>query len=148
MKFHRQERYEPITLTDRKRAAFARKQANERARYPLFSDHVADEQHTLADELARRQLSATSSEQSLRDFHARTWRKSRALFQQQPPDIKETIRRAWATWVGPRTSTYYAWHIDKLSGEQAKRCAAYEQERTVQRARLPAQCRAQPGRLF
>jgi hypothetical protein len=52
MKFDRRLPALPVTLTQRKAAAFARKQANERNRYPLFAEHVAGEQHSLDDEAA------------------------------------------------------------------------------------------------
>lgn len=59
MRFERQQRYGPRPLTDRQRAAYARKLAKEQARYPLFADHVAAEQRPLDQEIKRREERAT-----------------------------------------------------------------------------------------
>lgn len=121
MKFDRRIRHHAVTLTERKAAAFARKQAKERARYPLFAEHVASEQHSLDEEMTRRQSAADAAEANMRAFHARTWRKSRAHYFTLPEKVQAQVRAQWNAWVGPRTSTYFAWMVDTLSGEQAKR---------------------------
>lgn len=69
MRFTRYERHNPVELNARRQAAFARKQARERDRYPLFSDHVAAEQHSLDEELARRTARGGAFEQRMRAFN-------------------------------------------------------------------------------
>lgn len=123
MLFQRYERYEPITLTDRKAKAFLRKQQKERDRYPLFSEHVAAEQHTLDDELQRRERSRVSFEETMRQSHARSWRQARKLYFSLSDEIRATIRTEWEKWPGPRTSGYFWSMVDLHSGQQAKRLA-------------------------
>lgn len=130
MQFQRYPRYEPITMNERKAAAFLRKQAKERARYPLFAEHVACEQHSLEDELLRRMQRALAYECNLREFHARTWRTSRAIYFTLPADLRAAIRSEWQAWSGPRSATYFAWLVDVRSGNQAKRLARIEQDQT------------------
>jgi len=121
MRFTRTERYQPLTFTDRKRAAFARKQQRERERYPLFAEHVASEQHSAADEIERRQRRSERSEQTMRNLYARIWREARARFHSQPEDIKAKIRDAWAAWTGPTTCKYFSYVVDLQSGLDEER---------------------------
>ncbi|WP_201800327.1 hypothetical protein, partial [Enterobacter hormaechei] len=75
MRFTRYLRYYPIDFTSRREAAFARKQARERARYPLFPEHIAESQRTVADEIALRQRRSDSLELRMRALQAKHWRK-------------------------------------------------------------------------
>jgi hypothetical protein len=95
MRYTRYERHRPIDFTARRQSAFARKQARERQRYPLFSDHVAAEQRSADEEVIHRVRRADSFESRMRAFHAKTWRKSRALFFRQPDAIRAEIRAKW-----------------------------------------------------
>lgn len=148
MKFERYPRYEPITLTQRKAAAFALKQKKERERYPLFADHVASEQHSLDTEMARRDGARESIEASMRARYASTWRRSRARYFSLPVDIQAQIRAKWNSWVGPLTPNYFAWMVDTLSGDQAKRLEQCERERREIIARIPQSAFAVTGSLF
>ncbi|WP_059414448.1 hypothetical protein [Cupriavidus basilensis] len=138
MRFTRTERYEPLIFNERRRNAFARKQQRERDRYPLFPDQVAQEQHSPSEEAARRQRQSDRYEQRMRDLSARVWRKSRAAFFAQPEEIKAEIRTKWATWTGPTTCTYFAWVVDELSGEQARRRAEAARQTAEIRRRVRA----------
>lgn len=73
-------RHDPINFNARRQAAFARKQQRERDRYPLFAEHVAAEQHSAEDELARRQRRADRFDVTMRGLHARVWREKRAIY--------------------------------------------------------------------
>jgi hypothetical protein len=74
MCFTRYERHNSIDFNARRQAASARKQARERERYPLFGDHVAAEQHTMDEEIARRTVRADSFAHRMRAVNARCWR--------------------------------------------------------------------------
>jgi hypothetical protein len=148
MKFERYARYQPITITQRKIAAFARKQQNERARYPLFADHVASEQRTIETEMTRRSGAWESIEVSMRAHHAKTWRTSRARYFSLPEAIQQQIRVKWNSWVGPRTPSYFAWVVDSLSGDQAKRVERCDRERRDIIARIPKSAYAATASLF
>lgn len=137
MKFERYTRYEPLTVTQRRVAAFERKLEKERARYPLFSDHVASEQRTIDAEMTRRQRVIQTTEDRMRSFHAKTWKQSRARFFTLPQDVQAEIRAHWNAWVGPRTSTYFAWTVDRYSGDQDIRVEAAAARQRAHRARLP-----------
>lgn len=137
MKFQRYDRYQPITITQRKVAAFARKQAAERARYPLFAGHVADEQRSVDTEMAARHTAWESTEVRMRAYHAQSWRKSRARYFAQPAQVRQQILTKWEQWLGPRTATYFAWMVDTLSGDQDRRWSLFEADCAAIRARLP-----------
>ena len=128
MKFKRMERYEPVTMTPRRQSAFARKQANERARYPLFSDEISAQQIDLTAEHKRRQVCLDRFEAEMRAFHARVWKTARSLYFGQSAEIRAQIRSAWDVRTGPQTSTYFSYIVDTLSGEQARRLARVEAE--------------------
>jgi hypothetical protein len=136
MRFERQQRYAPRPLTDRQRAAYTRKLAKEQARYPLFADHVAAEQRSLADEAKRRERHFAQSEFDRRQFLAGVWRRARAAYFAQPEEIRMRIRQKWRTWAGPCTATYFASMVDVESGEQARRLARVEAEFAPVRERI------------
>jgi hypothetical protein len=142
MRFTRYERHNAIDFNARRQAAFARKQARERERYPLFGDHIAAEQHTMDEEIARRTVRADSFEHRMRAFNARCWRDARKIYFAQSEAVRAEIRAKWAAWRGPTTSTYFAWLVDVESGNQARRVAACEAQyaaaRTA-RGALPVQ---------
>jgi len=148
MKFERYTRYEPVTITQRKEAAYARKLEKERARYPLFSDHVASEQRSFDAEIVRRHSAQHAAEAGMRAFHAKTWKKSRTHYFTLPEDVQAQVRVQWNSWVGPRTSTYFAWLVDTLSGEQAKRIAQATRERKELIGRLVDAGRVAAPALF
>ncbi|CAN7777881.1 hypothetical protein LJR296_007794 [Cupriavidus necator] len=137
MRFTRHERYNPIDFNTRRQAAFARKQARERERYPLLADHVAAEQHSVEEEIARRTVRADSCEQGMRDFYARSWRDARRIYFAQPEAVRAVIRAKWSAWVGPTTSTYFAWMVDVESGNQARRVAECRTRDAAARAARP-----------
>jgi hypothetical protein len=143
MRFERQKRYGPRQLTDRQRAAYARKLAKEKARYPLFSDHVAAEQRSIDEEARHREERSSQTEQDRRNFLADVWRRSRALYFAQPDEIRARIHDKWRTWTGPCTAVYFACMVDVQSGEQARRLARIEQEFAPTRARIRRQILAQ-----
>lgn len=134
MRFTRYERHKPIDFNARRQAAFARKQARERERYPLFGDHVAAEQHTMDEEFARRTVRADSFEHRMRAVNARCWRNARRIYFGQADAVRAEIRAKWAVWCGPTTSTYFAWMVDVESGNQARRVAACEAQHAAVRA--------------
>lgn len=148
MKFQRYERFEPLVMTTRKISAFSRKQANEQARYPLFSDHVASEQKDIETEIAGRVRRMDSFELTMRAGHSRTWRQSRARFFSLDEQTKAGVRQAWKDWTGPRTSSYFASLVDVLSGDQARRLAKCRQAEREYMAKLPPDPYAATRRLF
>lgn len=142
MRFTRYERHNPIDFNARRQAAFARKQARERERYPLLAEHVAAEQHSVDQEIARRTVRADCFEQRMRDYYARSWREARRIYFAQSPAVRAVIRAKWSTWVGPTTWTYFAWMVDVESGNQARRvaeCRARDATARATRAAQPVQ---------
>ncbi|MDF3882660.1 hypothetical protein ACU4GD_15175 [Cupriavidus basilensis] len=142
MRFTRYERHNAIDFNARRQAAFARKQARERERYPLFGEHIAAEQHTVDEEIARRTVRADSFEHRMRALNARCWRDARKIYFAQADAVRAEIRAKWAAWRGPTTSTYFAWLVDVESGNQARRVAACEAQYAaarMARGALPVQ---------
>lgn len=142
MRFTRYERHNPIDFNARRQAAFARKQARERERYPLLAEHVAAEQHSVDEELARRNARADACEANIRAHYARSWRDARRIYFAQPEAVRAVIRAKWEAWVGPTTSTYFSWMVDAESGNQASRvadCRAHDAAARTARAALSLQ---------
>lgn len=139
MKFTRFERFDPITLTLRKIAAFERKQAKEAAKYPLFSDEIKARQRSLEEEEQRRNKASDSTEQNYRAFHARVWKKARKSYFEANPDQQAAIRKMWSSWTGPLTCTYYIYVVDFCTGVLAYRQAASEQRDREVRRRICAE---------
>lgn len=136
MKFRRYHRDEGYTMTNRRIAAFHRKQKNERARYPLFSDEIESAQHSVEEEALRREQQHAASIRSMRDFRAAQWRRGRALYFAQPEHIKAIIREKWNAYTGQHDSTYFCCFVDVHSGEQARRLAAIAIEDAKRRERI------------
>jgi hypothetical protein len=124
MRFSRLERHTPIDFNTRRQAAFARKQQRERDRYPLFADHVAAEQHSPHEELARRQRRSDSLERTVRALHASIWREKRSVYFSLSEDQRAEICAKWQAWTGPTTALYFAYIVDTVSGEHERRSEA------------------------
>jgi len=124
MRFTRFGRHDPINFNTRRQAAFARKQQRERDRYPLFTDHVAAEQHSHDEEFARRQRRSDRLEATTRGLHARVWREKRAIYFSLSAEQRAEVRAKWLAWTGPTTALYYAYIVDNASGEAARRAEA------------------------
>ncbi|WP_020201350.1 hypothetical protein [Cupriavidus sp. WS] len=144
MRFLRTERYEPLTFSARKQAAFARKQQRERNRYPLFTEHIAEEQHSPEEEFERRRRQSEMYEQRLRDFTAGVWRRARALYFAQPEAIRAAIQSKWQSWTGPASAVNFSYWVDELSGERARRCAQADERTTAIRRQVRASMGCQP----
>lgn len=143
MRFKRQERYGPRQLTDRQRAAYARKLVKEQNRYPLFAEHVAAEQRGVDEEAARREQLSVKTERNQRAFTADVWRRARALYFAQPDNVRALISAKWRAWTGPCTAVYFACLVDVESGEQARRVARIDAERAPAQERILRQIEAQ-----
>lgn len=136
MRFTRFLRYNPIDFTPRREAAFARKQARERARYPLFPEHIAESQRTVADEIALRQLRGDNLERTMRALEAKHWRKGRSMYFAQPEAVRARIQEEWRAWRGPTTAGYFIYVVEKHTGESERRSAAIRQREAALRASL------------
>ncbi|MFP3756169.1 hypothetical protein SB751_19935 [Cupriavidus sp. SIMBA_020] len=131
-------RHDPINFNARRQAAFARKQQRERDRYPLFAEHVAAEQHSAEDELARRQRRADRFDVTMRGLHARVWREKRAIYFSLPAAQRGEIRAKWLTWTGPTTALYFAYIVDNVSGVAERRVEASRANALALRRRVLA----------
>lgn len=136
MKFQRFERYEPVTITERKRQAFLRKQERERARYPLFPDQI--EQRSLESEVERRKKSAQSSEMRMRDLRAKLWRDARREYWAATKAQREAIRIMWDGWRGSREATYFRYVVDVITGAMEERARRMREQDRELRARVAA----------
>lgn len=141
MKFTRFERYEPVTITDRKRQAFLRKQERERARYPLFPDQI--EQRSLESEVERRKMSAQASETRMRDLWARVWREARRDYWAASEEQREAIRIKWEGWRGGRDPKYFRYVVDVCTGVMEERARQMRERDRELRDRIWASVDAQ-----
>lgn len=142
MKFARVERYEPITFTERKAAAFLKRQQRERDALPLFADLIAAEQSDWATEQERRLELASKSEQGMRDHAARVWRKARAAYFAMPAEQRAACLAEWNAWWGPKKAECFAYVVSKYSGEYEAKRAAYREEVRASNARIAAMAAA------
>ncbi|MEN7527644.1 MULTISPECIES: hypothetical protein [unclassified Cupriavidus] len=138
MRFTRHGRHDPINFNARRQAAFARKQQRERDRYPLFAEHVAAEQHSPDEEFARRQRRSDNLERTTRSLHARIWREKRAVYFSLAAELRAEIRTKWLAWTGPTTPFYFAYIVDMVSGEAARRAEASRANMLAVRRRVLA----------
>ena len=136
MRFTRYLRYYPTDFTSRREAAFARKQARERARYPLFPEHIAESQRTVADEIALRQRRSDSLELRMRALQAKHWRKGRSMYFAQPAAVRAHIQEAWRAWRGPTTPNNFIYVVEQQTGEGERRRAAIRERDAAFRASL------------
>ncbi|WP_247648148.1 hypothetical protein [Pannonibacter phragmitetus] len=95
MRFRRWHRPEPYRDTSRKRAAFHRKQRLEREALPLFADQIADGQHGVDEEMARRAVWWGEAERERRSQRAASWRKARGRLFALPDALRATVRSLW-----------------------------------------------------
>lgn len=91
--------------TSRKRSAFLRKQRFERDALPLFPDMVAEHQHSVDEEMARRAVWWDETERDGRNRRAARWRKARARLFALPGDLRRTVRDLWRTCPYPADAT-------------------------------------------
>ena len=144
MRFKRQERYGPRQLTDRQRAAYARKLVKEQNRYPLFAAHVAAEQRGIDEEAARReQLSVKNRPKSTRVYVPRLALCPGAV-------LRPAGQRTRTNWrkVARMDRTVHR-RVFRIHGrcrkrrEQARRLARIDAERAPARERILRQIQAQ-----
>lgn len=124
MRFRRRQRIEAITLTQRKAAAFERKQRRERERYPLFADEIWASQRSIEDEFVRRNRIAIEAEVRSRDFYADVWKRARGRFFAATAECQAATRAFWKAWTGPCEATYFSYAVDFCTGEYERRSNA------------------------
>lgn len=91
--------------TSRKRAAFKRKQRLEREALPLLAEMIADRQHSVDEEMARRHIWWNEREREQRAARAARWRDARArLFALSDP-LRRKVRDLWRTCPYPADPT-------------------------------------------
>ncbi len=125
MRFKRIDRFDYSGLSVKKVAAMKHRQARERAKYPLFSDQIAEQQAPIdisAEERHRRAMFEKDQQES-RGMHARFWRKARSQYFAATPEQREAIRAEWNRWAGPLDSGYFIYVVEKHTGEADRRVA-------------------------
>lgn len=105
MRFDRMGHYE-FQDTRRKRLAFARKQQNERAKYPLFAEQIEAEQHDVDTEMRMRQDSWSRRQTTDRARRAADWRRARAALATYPVEERRELLAYWQRCQWPATPTY------------------------------------------
>ncbi|WP_241136648.1 hypothetical protein [Achromobacter insuavis] len=92
--------------TQRKRAALARKQANERAAYPLFAADIAAEQHSVDQVMADRGRLWSAQLASDRARACNSWLTARRLLRSYAQVERAALYRYWQTCRWPGTPEY------------------------------------------
>lgn len=125
MKFKRKIRYVAPGITARKAAAMVQKRKREAARYPLFSDQIAEQQPPIdmEEEERIRHSMFLKSEQLMRDLHARQWRTARRKYFAATPEQREAIRNEWNRASYPLEAAYFCSVVDKYNGDMERRLA-------------------------
>ena len=108
MRFRKWPRPEAYQETARKRAAFLAKQRREREALPLFANVVADGQHGVDEEIARRADWWPRQQQDGRDQRALRWREARARLFAFDDDTRRVIRDIWRTCPYPADPASFA----------------------------------------
>lgn len=106
MRFRPWPKPEPYRVTSSKRAAFKRKQRLKREALPLFAEMIAEGQHNVEEEMARRHIWWEEREHEQRAQRAVRWRKARdRLFALSDP-LRRTVRDLWRNCPYPADPTY------------------------------------------
>ncbi|KSQ21712.1 hypothetical protein APB26_32545 [Pseudomonas aeruginosa] len=151
MLFKRYERHTPVNFTQRKAAAFARKQKREQDSMPLFADQIAQEQVGWDDEKQRREERWVKSVQRMRDLQAKHWRRVRQAYYALDQVTRARCREYMAQWRGGYTPTNMIYVIEGFSGareEREKRLREEDRQLRVQILRqLDAQMEQSPLQL-
>lgn len=115
MRFRRWHRPEPYGDTSRKRAAFLRKQRLQREALPLFAEQIAAGQHSVDEEMARRNVWWVEAERHRRNQRAAWWRKDRARLFVFPDKLRLRIREIWRTCPYPADPASFADFLHQIA---------------------------------
>lgn len=106
MRFHRYGKYE-FRDTERKRAAFARKQRAEREALPLFADQVAAEQIGVDEEMTARRLQWERHQAIDRKRRADKWREARRRLKGYQEPVRGALLAYWQGCKWPADPSYF-----------------------------------------
>lgn len=106
MRFHRYGKYE-FRDTERKRAAFARKQKAEREALPLFADQVAAEQIDVDEEMTARRLQWERHQAIDRKRRADKWREARRRLNDYQGPVRRALLAYWQECKWPADPSYF-----------------------------------------
>lgn len=106
MRFHRFGKYE-FRDTERKRAAFARKQKAEREALPLFADQVAAEQIDVDAEMTARRLQWERHQAIDRKRRADKWREARRRLNDYQEPVRGALLAYWQGCKWPADPSYF-----------------------------------------
>ncbi|MFM0608809.1 hypothetical protein PQR05_30190 [Paraburkholderia sediminicola] len=149
MRFDRRVRFEPLTWTARKEAAYLgrhkRAQAKIDREYPLFAHQFVPEPlNDVEVEKERRERMALAGEQRMRDLEAKHWREARAAYFACEQTVRQEIIAEWTGWRGPARAGYFIYIVEKHNGAADERARQYRTRvlelRTQIEKRLDAEC--------
>lgn len=106
MRFHRYGRYD-FRDTDRKRAAFLRKQKAEREALPLFAEQVAAEQIGVDEEMGGRRLQWERHQVIDRKRRADKWREARQRLNGYQEPVRGALLAYWQQCKWPGDPSYF-----------------------------------------
>jgi hypothetical protein len=106
MRFRRWPRVSAYEDTPRKRAAFHRSQRQQREKLPLFAELIAEGQHDVDTEIARRAAWWPELQQENRDRRARDWRRARVRLATHGDNMHAVLRQLWHECPYPADPSY------------------------------------------
>lgn len=106
MRFRRWPQVEPYVDTSRKRAAFHRSQRQKREKLPLFAELIAEGQHDVDTEMARRAVWWPAQQQESRDRRAAEWRRARTRLFAHGGNVRARLAELWRTCPYPADPVY------------------------------------------
>lgn len=106
MRFRRWPRVSAYEDTQRKRAAFHRSQKQQREKLPLLAGLIAEGQHDVDTEMARRALWWPELQQEKRDRRARDWRRARARLAAHGGNMRAVLRQLCQECPYPADPSY------------------------------------------
>jgi hypothetical protein len=142
MKFKRLERYEPLTFSARKAAAFQKKQQRERDKFPLLAELIAEEQSDWESEKDKRQRQDRLYEQRIRDGDARRWRAARAEYFALPAEQRAACKAEWDAWRGPHNSSSLSYVVSKHNGWRDELRRRHREELLAWRMKFATEAKA------
>lgn len=105
MRFNRYGRFE-FKDTERKRAAFARKQRKERESLPLFAEQIAAEQIGVDEAMRLRSAGWDRHQREGRQRRAADWRRARARLNSYPAEQRKQLLAFWQRCPYPGDPSY------------------------------------------
>jgi len=106
MRFNRWSKPVPLNLSDRQRENIGKRQQRQQQAFPLLAELIAEQQPTIAEEIAHREQAWAAWQQSWRKTRSDMWRNARRQFYALPAEQRQRLRTYWNSCRYPGNPEY------------------------------------------